>query len=447
MTSTPQSPEVPDPQPASATHPCAGQSGVAVRLNRYCHCVTVDRARLGTGLGLDNGSLALAPLPATHPHLFSDSAVFVESAQLACMQRLVSAIETVVALPGWQAQAIARAGVPAAVATRDATAARGMFLGYDFHLGANGPQLIEINTNAGGMLLNTLLRSAQVACCEEVGDALRGRSADAVADDIVTMFRHEWQRARGGSPMGTIAIVDDEPRAQFLYPEFERFVALLKAHGMTAVIADAAALVVRDDALWFREQRIDFVYNRLTDFLLTGPHHAALAEAWQRGLALVSPHPRAWALYADKRNLVTLTDAPALRALGVEEDTIAILLAGIPRTVLLSAENAQQLWTERRQWFFKPAAGYASKAAYRGDKLTRGKWEEILAAGGYIAQALVPPSERHLLVDGEERPLKIDVRNYVYDGRVQLVSARLYQGQTTNLRTPGGGFAPVFAVG
>jgi hypothetical protein len=25
-----------------------------------------------------------------------------------------------------------------------------------------------------------------------------------------------------------------------------------------------------------------------------------------------------------------------------------------------------------------------------------------------------------------------------------LVAARLYQGQTTNFRTPGGGFAPVF---
>jgi hypothetical protein len=27
---------------------------------------------------------------------------------------------------------------------------------------------------------------------------------------------------------------------------------------------------------------------------------------------------------------------------------------------------------------------------------------------------------------------------------VQLVCARLYQGQTTNFRTPGGGFAPVY---
>jgi hypothetical protein len=30
------------------------------------------------------------------------------------------------------------------------------------------------------------------------------------------------------------------------------------------------------------------------------------------------------------------------------------------------------------------------------------------------------------------------------DGTVLLAAARLYQGQTTNFRTPGGGFAPVF---
>ena len=102
-------------------------------------------------------------------------------------------------------------------------------------------------------------------------------------------------------------------------------------------------------------------------------------------------------------------------------------------------------WTARKQWFFKPAAGYGSKAAYRGDKLTRRVFAEI-SAGGYIAQALVPPSERCVRVDGVTRSLKLDVRNFVYRGSVQLVSARLYQGQMTNFRTHGGGFAAVLAV-
>jgi hypothetical protein len=42
--------------------------------------------------------------------------------------------------------------------------------------------------------------------------------------------------------------------------------------------------------------------------------------------------------------------------------------------------------------------------------------------------------------------LKVDIRNFVYQAQVQSVASRLYQGQTTNLRTPGGGFAPVVVV-
>ena len=52
------------------------------------------------------------------------------------------------------------------------------------------------------------------------------------------------------------------------------------------------------------------------------------------------------------------------------------------------------------------------------------------------------PGERMLCVDGAEpAAFKSDVRCYVYDGKLQLGAARLYQGQTTNFRTPGGGFA------
>jgi hypothetical protein len=89
--------------------------------------------------------------------------------------------------------------------------------------------------------------------------------------------------------------------------------------------------------------------------------------------------------------------------------------------------------------FFKPAVGYGSKAAYRGDKITLRVWEQILA-GEYVAQEFVAPGARRI---GPGQDMKVDVRNYVYAGEVQLLAARLYQGQTTNMRTAGGGFAPV----
>jgi hypothetical protein len=111
--------------------------------------------------------------------------------------------------------------------------------------------------------------------------------------------------------------------------------------------------------------------------------------------------------------------------------------------VLVDAKDADELWSRRKQLFFKPFAGYGSRAAYRGDKLTQRVWSEILA-GGYVAQALVAPGER--AVDASaDKPLKFDLRQYVYDGLVQWSAARVYQGQTTNFRTPGGGFAPVYA--
>ena len=46
----------------------------------------------------------------------------------------------------------------------------------------------------------------------------------------------------------------------------------------------------------------------------------------------------------------------------------------------------------------------------------------------------------------ETTVLKYDVRVYTYDGAPLAFAARVYQGQTTNFRSPGGGFAPIIHV-
>ena len=63
-----------------------------------------------------------------------------------------------------------------------------------------------------------------------------------------------------------------------------------------------------------------------------------------------------------------------------------------------------------------------------------------------MAQAFAAPGQRTIEIDGTLVPRKMDVRLYTYDGRMLLAAARLYQGQTTNFRTPGGGFAPLLVV-
>ena len=409
-------------------------------LNSECFCVSLDPEALRRAIEADPAARGLGRLIEERcPNLFAALPVFVSRQHVDEMAGVIAAVEEVVALPAYRAEALA--GV-AETALHD-PGARGVFLGYDFHIGPQGPRLIEINTNAGGALLNTLLGRAQRACCEDVARLVSGPiPPDSLERAFFDMFVAEWRAAgRAGLP-GRIAIVDDSPEQQYLYPEFLLFAQLFRRFGVDAAVVAPEDLAFAEGRLFDAAGRVDMVYNRLTDFLLGGPAHAPIRNAYLSGAAVVTPHPRAHALYADKRNLAILTDAARLRGWGVRQGTIETLLRGVPRTEIVSNADAERLWSERRKLFFKPAAGHGSKAAYRGDKLTRRVWSEILG-GRYVAQELVPPGERQISAG---TALKTDVRNYVYAGRVQLLAARLYEGQTTNMRTTGGGFAPVLTT-
>ena len=368
-------------------------------------------------------------LRAGQPQLFADAAITVDASTVNAMAGIIAAIESVVALPAWRTRVLAWAPQIA----RCPVAARGVFLGYDFHLTDAGPQLIEINTNAGGGLITAYLLAAH-------GQAAQGAR---VMEAFVAMFREEWRLERGDAPLRRIAIVDENPGEQFLAAEFALFAELFEEHGIAAVIVDPRDLVRDGNRLSHHGEAIDLVYNRLTDFSLDATVNADLRAVFEAGGVVLTPHPPVHALYADKRNLMQLSDAAALNALGVDAATRQTLLAGIPQTVAVTPEQAETFWAERKRWFFKPPAGFGSRAAYRGDKLTKRVFEEILH-GGYIAQEIAPPSEHDVAVGDAPQRMKADVRCYVYNGRVQMVAARLYQGQTTNFRTPGGGFAPVF---
>ncbi len=416
---------------------------LATHLNRDCYCLSVNRDLLQQELDCAPAFRPLfRQLLDTHPHLFADVTVFVSAAQQARMQGLITAIETVIAHPAW-ADAVLDAAPETA---RHPSKARGMFMGYDFHLSDNGPKLIEINTNAGGAWLNLILRKAQQACCEVMNPLVPSPDSHAALQDaLVGMFAEEWRCERGETPLHTIAIVDTAPESQYLYPEFLLARCLLESRGYRVVITDPAELRHTGGRLWLGETAIDLVYNRLTDFDLREPASAALRAAWLADDVVLSPNPRHHALFAHKANLARLGDADGLRNIGITAADIAQLTDGIPATRLVTAGNADALWQARRELFFKPVAGYGGKAAYRGDKLTKRVWEEIIA-GGYVAQARIPPSERMILRDGKPEALKFDLRCYTYGARIQLMAARLYQGQTTNFRTPGGGFAPVFVI-
>jgi len=134
-----------------------------------------------------------------------------------------------------------------------------------------------------------------------------------------------------------------------------------------------------------------------------------------------------------------------LQSIGVAAPVRKIIAASVLPTQIVDPAHAERLWQNRKNLFFKPTAGFGGRAAYRGDKVTKRVWNEIME-GEYVAQAVMAPGERVAGTPQEPESLKFDVRLYTYGTAVQWTAARVYQGQTTNFRTPGGGFAPVYSM-
>jgi hypothetical protein len=418
------------------------QRTAADTLNQECDCAVADVPLMRRALATALVGQMPSSLAESHPHLFSDAPVFVDHHHASDMRSLVEAVYRVAALPGYVASALSSA--PAIAAIEQPTL--GVFNGFDFHITPDGPRLIEINTNAGGALLNAFARAQQATCCAYIPGLPEGREeAAAVESAFLAMFLAEWRQSRPHEPLRTIAIVDQEPAAQFLYPEFLLFQQLFERNGIHALVVDPSALEFTTDGLFAAGRRLDLVYNRLTDFYFEDPRHRALKDAYEARAVIVTPHPRAHALLASKRNLPLLSDRTYLQSIGAGADDIATLTRAIPRTMLVEGTE-ESWWAGRKQWFFKPLNGFGSRGAYRGDKLTRRVFAEVVR-GGYVAQEFSPPGERCRSHGDRLETYKVDIRAYVYEAKTQLLAARLYQGQTTNFRTAGGGFAPVFELG
>ena len=193
----------------------------AEALNQDCFCRTLNEGRLREQIERDPCLQGLMQsITQTRPHLFSSTVVFLASEMAQKMAATIAAIERVIGLPGYQAQALARAPAIAQYAFGPI----GACMGFDFHLGVQGPQLIEINTNAGGALLNVALARAQEACCEEMDWAFASKaSADKLEQTFFDMFASEWQHQRGNAALGYVLIVDDDPLAPHLAPQFSFF--------------------------------------------------------------------------------------------------------------------------------------------------------------------------------------------------------------------------------
>ena len=405
-------------------------------INSSCHCLPLDAGERRARVARGSSDLRLQGLLTERSELYAGTAVFLSRDHYRQMAELVEAVARSTASGSYEAAVHARDPDIDLACQRES---RSVLMGFDFHVSPDGPRLIEINTNAGAAFLAKQFADVGSVCLP--GGAIRPDFSEARLDGLlVSMFIEEWNTVRPAERLRTIAIVDDDPENQYLYPDMLVAAELLNAHGICTVIADVSALEYRDGKLRHGDEVIDMVHNRLTDFRLNAPQNRALRQAYVENAAVISPSPRHHALYADKRNLMLL-GGDECDAGAVGED----LRAMIPLTRQVAGMDPESAWKARKSLFFKPSGGYGSRAAYRGDKLTRQVWQSILA-GDYVAQNVVPPADRGLVLDGVAVRLKFDIRLYAYAGKPLFPVARMYAGQTTNFRTPGGGLAPVILV-
>ncbi len=167
---------------------------LAARLNAACQCIWVDRDKLAAQLQQQLGATG----PALPEGLVSGSVVFVEARHVQAMDRTIALITRAVRSAAFE-ERIAAAAPAIARAPQPAT---GGVLGFDFHLGAFEPQLIEINTNPGGLLVSLELARAATAFCDCLAEPLAAMAAAAmptavVEARVVEAFRTEFSRARG----------------------------------------------------------------------------------------------------------------------------------------------------------------------------------------------------------------------------------------------------------
>ena len=395
-------------------------------VNRECDCFPIARARV------DQAVLSLTDYPemsgllAAREHYFASTPIFIAPEMVSGMEQQITAIEQFIKKPDYQNKIFHRSALAAFAPTKFT---RGAFMGYDFHITEDGPRLIEINSNAGGAFIVNAIEKAV------------GLPHQTFEKDVSNMFLSEWDLARRPGELKTIAIVDEDPKNQFHYPDMLLAASLLRRQGFKVEIVDSKSLTYENGAVFAGETKIDLIYNRVTDFDFGQPAHQVLRQAWLDEAVVITPDPRHHALYADKQNLVILSDSEKRKELGASPELDRILSA-LPETVEVTSQNAEFLWAQRKNYFFKPFTGFGGRAVYKGAKLTKKVWAHILD-GGYIAQKLIKPPSRLISSVHPAGQQKYDVRIYSYNGKLLSMAARVYQGQVTNLRTAGGGLAPV----
>ena len=311
-----------------------------------------------------------------------------------------------------------------------------LMMGYDFHLTADGPRLIEVNTNAGGGYIAWL---SEAQAHEDYPILLSER----IQRRLLKSFEREWREfSTSDQPLKQVVILDENPPDQPLYPEMVACRDWLRERGIFCEIVAPEELRSAADGVFLDGTKIDLVYNRHCDFFLEEAVMAGIREAYLARAVCLSPNPFAYGLLADKRRMILWSDPQTLIDLGLDQADRNLLLGMVPRSRLLADCDPVAIWEERKELVFKPVNRFGSRGVLLGKGITRKRFAELETETTLVQNLVLPSVEEDL----DSGAYKVDMRLFVYRDRLLGIGARLYQGQVTNLRTEGGGFAPIKLV-
>jgi len=305
-----------------------------------------------------------------------------------------------------------------------------VLMAYDFHIDSKGlPRLIEVNTNASGFLVGNALYQFQ------------NLNFKPALESLEQSFKEEWKSYLSLSNQAMslkpqyVVLIDENPKEQKMFIEFLMYKDFFKSMGWNVDIIESSLLKLNKEGhlVTPKGDKIDYIYNRSTDFYFE--KHPHLLKAYKEGLCCISPHPREYFLLSNKRRLCFwFSEAHKWSQLRVIKKYL------IPSYVMDGHQD--RVWQNRKQYIFKPLDGHGGKKVYRGDSLTRKKWE-FLCQTPCLYQEYISPSN-HLDLQGGK--WKLDFRAFVYRDKIQQLMARCYKGQITNFREPGSGWALVQVV-
>ncbi len=297
-------------------------------------------------------------------------------------------------------------------------------MSYDFHVDADEQlKLIEINTNAAFLALGYEMYKMR-----GLPLPVAGFKMEDFRSCIETEMKLQGKPASGFK----VAIIDEEPEKQRLFAEFLVFQSYFQKWGWSTEIADYRQMPA-----------VDFVYNRLTDFYFENPESQKLRAQYLDRSVCFSPNPYEYIMLADKQRMIDWSQDDFWSKLdSAAQANRPAILRNLPAARDMNPSTADQIWAEKKKFFFKPKRAFGAKQSYRGGTVTRRAFDEAIQSG-FIAQEYIPAPEVKFQTPEGEQNFKYDLRFYAYQDQVQMVVARTYQGQVTNLKTPYGGFTPV----